>query len=128
MRTSKELNICGVLCTLSVLGFCVSCLKKKRKAKHKTKLREEIKSSFFSRSSQLISNSAKQHTHTHSHSKYSGWGVARNCLLVRAELFVCLVVYKRQWVKGHASLFALLFVETMCSRLVFRKRQDRNEK
>ena len=53
-----------------VLGFvfCVDLFfqtkGQTKTTKHKPKLREEIKSSFFARISQLISNSTTKHTHT----------------------------------------------------------------
>ena len=59
------MNECECVCFGFV--FCVNLVfqtKVKKATKHKPKLREEIKSSFFARISQLISNSTTKHTHT----------------------------------------------------------------
>ena len=65
----KTVNVCVKVC-VCVCWFCVVCFVKQKTKQNKTsletqnhELREEIKSSFFSRISQLISNSTT-YTHT----------------------------------------------------------------
>ena len=81
-------------------GLChvvVSLVKpKKQNTQHKRKLREEIKSSFFSRNSQLISNSTMYKTHStwhceHTYRKRAYWHSDAYIAKTKSHIYTCIV-------------------------------------